>query len=346
MAAGVRRPGHRPGAGGGDPHRRGPLPHSLHAYFLLGGDPQGADRLRGRPHPRRQQLHHAARRRDPAWQRDLHHVGVVPRRRAGARAPDADADGAAARSSCRATPRSRRKSCRRCPRRCRATTPRPADRAPPGRVRPLRSARRRRPTAFNVWIRTTGPLPDDPAIHRCVLAYASDMTLLDTALLPHGAASSTATSWPRASTTRCGFTGRSAPTSGCSTPRTARALHGARGFARGLIFSRRRHAGRLGRPGRPDARAAALRPAELAANSARRQTASLCPAASICLREKAINPLNLPYDLPISSAVSRPHRPAGFSLSIRSLQRWPTGRCTSHEARHRHHQTLQARRGP
>ena len=39
---------------------------------------------------------------------------------------------------------------------------------------------------FNVWIRTTGRLPDDPAIHQCVLAYASDMTLLDTALVPHG----------------------------------------------------------------------------------------------------------------------------------------------------------------
>jgi acyl-CoA thioesterase II len=37
-----------------------------------------------------------------------------------------------------------------------------------------------------VWIRTTGKLPDDPEIHRCVLAYASDMTLLDTALFPHG----------------------------------------------------------------------------------------------------------------------------------------------------------------
>jgi len=39
---------------------------------------------------------------------------------------------------------------------------------------------------FNVWIRATGKLPDDPAIHRCVLAYASDMTLLDSALVPHG----------------------------------------------------------------------------------------------------------------------------------------------------------------
>lgn len=39
---------------------------------------------------------------------------------------------------------------------------------------------------FHVWIRTTGRLPDIPAIHQCVLAYASDMTLLDTSLVPHG----------------------------------------------------------------------------------------------------------------------------------------------------------------
>jgi acyl-CoA thioesterase-2 len=37
-----------------------------------------------------------------------------------------------------------------------------------------------------VWVRATGALPDDPDIHRCVLAYASDMTLLDTALFAHG----------------------------------------------------------------------------------------------------------------------------------------------------------------
>lgn len=40
--------------------------------------------------------------------------------------------------------------------------------------------------AQNVWLRTTGPLPDDPAIHRAVLAYLSDLTLLDTALIGHG----------------------------------------------------------------------------------------------------------------------------------------------------------------
>jgi acyl-CoA thioesterase-2 len=36
------------------------------------------------------------------------------------------------------------------------------------------------------WVRTTERLPDDPDIHRCVLAYASDLTLLDTSLLAHG----------------------------------------------------------------------------------------------------------------------------------------------------------------
>ncbi len=40
--------------------------------------------------------------------------------------------------------------------------------------------------AQHVWVRTTGKLPDDPQIHQCVLAFASDFTLLDTALVPHG----------------------------------------------------------------------------------------------------------------------------------------------------------------
>lgn len=37
-----------------------------------------------------------------------------------------------------------------------------------------------------VWVRASGQLPDDERIHQCVLAYASDMTLLDTSLFPHG----------------------------------------------------------------------------------------------------------------------------------------------------------------
>lgn len=37
----------------------------------------------------------------------------------------------------------------------------------------------------DVWIRANGSLPDDPLVHACVVAYASDLTLLDTATLPH-----------------------------------------------------------------------------------------------------------------------------------------------------------------
>jgi acyl-CoA thioesterase-2 len=37
-----------------------------------------------------------------------------------------------------------------------------------------------------VWLKATGSFGDDPALHQCVLAYASDFTLLDTALVAHG----------------------------------------------------------------------------------------------------------------------------------------------------------------
>ncbi len=37
----------------------------------------------------------------------------------------------------------------------------------------------------DVWIRANGPLPDDPLLHACVVVYASDLSLLDTATLPH-----------------------------------------------------------------------------------------------------------------------------------------------------------------
>jgi acyl-CoA thioesterase-2 len=36
------------------------------------------------------------------------------------------------------------------------------------------------------WLRAQGSLPDDPALHRCLLAYASDFGLLGTSLNPHG----------------------------------------------------------------------------------------------------------------------------------------------------------------
>jgi acyl-CoA thioesterase II len=91
---------------------------------------------------------------------------------------------------------------------------------------------------FNVWIRATGRLPDDPAIHQCVLAYASDMTLLDTALVPHGRTlfekTFMAASLDHALWLHRPFRADDWLLYAQDSPN----LHGARGFARGLIFTR------------------------------------------------------------------------------------------------------------
>jgi acyl-CoA thioesterase-2 len=46
--------------------------------------------------------------------------------------------------------------------------------------------RERRPGSKRVWFRVVGRLPDDQALHRCLLTYVSDYHLLPTATMPHG----------------------------------------------------------------------------------------------------------------------------------------------------------------
>ncbi len=91
---------------------------------------------------------------------------------------------------------------------------------------------------FNVWIRATSKLPDDPAIHQCALAYASDLTLLDTALVPHGRTlfekEFMAASLDHALWLHRPFRADDWLLYAQDTPN----LHGSRGFARGLIFTR------------------------------------------------------------------------------------------------------------
>jgi acyl-CoA thioesterase II len=67
----------------------------------------------------------------------------------------------------------------------RAAAERPFEMRPvnPG-VDPLAPAPQ--PARRAVWLRTAGKLPDDPALHRYLLAYASDYSFIGTALLPHG----------------------------------------------------------------------------------------------------------------------------------------------------------------
>jgi acyl-CoA thioesterase-2 len=61
---------------------------------------------------------------------------------------------------------------------------RPIDMRPVDVTRYL--GRDKRQPLQQIWMRANGTLPDDPKLHQCVLAYASDFTLLDTALIAHG----------------------------------------------------------------------------------------------------------------------------------------------------------------
>jgi acyl-CoA thioesterase-2 len=93
-----------------------------------------------------------------------------------------------------------------------------------------------------VWLRSTAPVPepfaDDPRVHAAILAYASDMTLLDTALFPHGlsifsraiqAASLDHAMW---------FHRPFRIEDWLLYAQDAPSAHGARGFARGAIYNR------------------------------------------------------------------------------------------------------------
>lgn len=48
------------------------------------------------------------------------------------------------------------------------------------------SSRTQRAPEQLIWLKANGRLPDTPWVHQAVLAYASDFTLLDTALIAHG----------------------------------------------------------------------------------------------------------------------------------------------------------------
>jgi len=75
-----------------------------------------------------------------------------------------------------------------------ATTPEPyrslwANRDRPIEFRPVDPSdpfkpQKAKPVQHN-WFRAASPVPADPVLARCLLAYASDMTLLDTCLMPH-----------------------------------------------------------------------------------------------------------------------------------------------------------------
>ncbi|MES2444942.1 MAG: acyl-CoA thioesterase II [Pseudomonadota bacterium] len=63
-------------------------------------------------------------------------------------------------------------------------------RARPIEIRPVNPRNwfkpEKQPALQHSWFRVAAALPDDPALHRAMLAYATDMTLLGTCMMPHG----------------------------------------------------------------------------------------------------------------------------------------------------------------
>jgi acyl-CoA thioesterase-2 len=211
-------------------------PHSLHAYFLLPGDPKvpivyEVDRIRdGRSFTTRRvvaiQHGHAIFSMSVSFHADeesLDHQMLAP----DVRKPDAlPSDAEIRQQILPQMPEAVRRY---------------YERERPIELRPVEFGRYlgQRPAdgRFNVWIRAAGRLPDDPAIHRCVLAYASDMTLLDTALIPHGLSvfdrSIMGASLDHALWFHRPFRADEWLLYSQDSPN----MHGARGFARGLIYS-------------------------------------------------------------------------------------------------------------
>ena len=116
----------------------GRLPHSLHCYFILPGDPRDSDHLRGRAPARRQELFDPQGHRDPARQRHLLDHGVVSRRRGKRVRPSGQDARRAAAGKLTAEEVAKQPIFREMPEFIRRYYEvRPADRTAPGRAQPL-----------------------------------------------------------------------------------------------------------------------------------------------------------------------------------------------------------------
>lgn len=214
----------------------GRQPHSLHGYFLLGGDPKvpiiyEVDRIRdGRSFTTRRVL--AIQHGRPIFALTTSFQADEEGFEHGARMPDVPGPESLPEAVLGLG------AVERMPAAVRAyfERERPIELRPVNLDRPVLE-----PPAegrFEIWIRATGPLPDDPAVHRCVLAYASDFTLLDTSLVPHGRSvledAIQAASLDHALWFHRPFRADEWLLYAQDTPSAG----GARGFARGLVFDR------------------------------------------------------------------------------------------------------------
>lgn len=95
-----------------------------------------------------------------------------------------------------------------------------------------------RPPRRMMWLRARGALPDDPALHAYLLAYASDFAFVTTALLPHGVTWMTPGMQVASLDHAMWFHRPLRVDEWLLYDMESPSAHGARGLARGRIFTR------------------------------------------------------------------------------------------------------------
>lgn len=98
------------------------------------------------------------------------------------------------------------------------------------------------PARTRIWFKAAGPVPDDAPTNTCVLAYASDLTLLGVSLVPHGLIISSPEVQPASLDHSMWFHRRCQTDDWMLYDQHSPSASGARGFAVGRVFDR---AGRL-----------------------------------------------------------------------------------------------------
>jgi acyl-CoA thioesterase-2 len=93
------------------------------------------------------------------------------------------------------------------------------------------------PAMQQVWLRTSGRLPDDPLLHASMLAYASDLTLLGASLVPHGTYIGDPNLQPASLDHAMWFHRGFRADEWLLYDQVSPSAHGARGFSTGRIFA-------------------------------------------------------------------------------------------------------------
>jgi acyl-CoA thioesterase-2 len=95
----------------------------------------------------------------------------------------------------------------------------------------------REPARAQIWLKTSDRLPDDAIVNTCVLAYASDLTLLGVSLVPHGVLIVSPQIQPASVDHSMWFHRRFRADEWLLYDQHSPSASGARGFAHGKIFT-------------------------------------------------------------------------------------------------------------